>query len=228
MTNETRRILLVEDEKAIRDAVTAYLERENYWVTAVGDGQDALEEFQKHHFDLVILDLMLPRVPGERVCRVIRDTSDVPIIMLTAKGEVEDRIIGLELGADDYLVKPFAFEELMARIRCVARRPRHMTQDDQLALGDLTYYPGENTLTGPTGSCSLSRREGTLLEAFLRNSGQTLSRSLLLTRVWGMDSDVEEGNLDNYVHFLRRRLKSAGSAVSIKTVRGIGYRLEDK
>ena len=84
MSNETRRILLVEDEKAIRDAVTAYLERENYWVTAVGDGQDALEEFQKHHFDLVILDLMLPRVPGERVCRVIRDTSDVPIIMLTA------------------------------------------------------------------------------------------------------------------------------------------------
>ena len=96
MSNETRRILLVEDEKAIRDAVTAYLERENYWVTAVGDGQEALEEFSKHHFDLVILDLMLPRVPGERVCRAIRDNSDVPIIMLTAKGEVEDRIIGLE------------------------------------------------------------------------------------------------------------------------------------
>ena len=107
MSNETRRILLVEDEKAIRDAVTAYLERENYWVTAVGDGQEALEEFSKHHFDLVVLDLMLPRVPGERVCRAIRDNSDVPIIMLTAKGEVEDRIIGLELGADDYVVKPF-------------------------------------------------------------------------------------------------------------------------
>lgn len=98
MSNETRRILLVEDEKAIRDAVAAYLERENYWVTAVGDGQEALEEFSKHHFDLVVLDLMLPRVPGERVCRAIRDNSDVPIIMLTAKGEVEDRIIGLEPG----------------------------------------------------------------------------------------------------------------------------------
>ena len=95
-TTDTRRILLVEDEKAIRDAVAAYLERENYWVTAVGDGQDALDEFGKHHFDLVVLDLMLPRVPGERVCRVIRDNSDVPLIMLTAKGEVEDRIIGLE------------------------------------------------------------------------------------------------------------------------------------
>ena len=95
MNESTRRILLVEDEKAIRDAVAAYLERENYWVTAVGDGQEALEEFSKHHFDLVVLDLMLPRVPGERVCRVIRDNSDTPIIMLTAKGEVEDRIIAL-------------------------------------------------------------------------------------------------------------------------------------
>ena len=95
MSNETRRILLVEDEKAIRDAVTAYLERENYWVTAVGDGQDALEEFQKHHFDLVILDLMLPRVPGERVCRAIRAESQTPIFMLTAKSETEDKFNGL-------------------------------------------------------------------------------------------------------------------------------------
>ena len=120
--NETRRILLVEDEKAIRDAVTAYLERENYWVTAVGDGQEALEEFSKHHFDLVILDLMLPRVPGERVCRAIRDNSDVPIIMLTAKGEVEDRIIGLELGADDYLVKRASWSPASARF-CAASTP---------------------------------------------------------------------------------------------------------
>lgn len=125
MNESTRRILLVEDEKAIRDAVAAYLERENYWVTAVGDGQEALEEFSKHHFDLVVLDLMLPRVPGERVCRVIRDNSDTPIIMLTAKGEVEDRIIGLELGADDYLIKPFSPRELVARVRafCAACIP---------------------------------------------------------------------------------------------------------
>ena len=126
MSNETRRILLVEDEKAIRDAVTAYLERENYWVTAVGDGQEALEEFSKHHFDLVILDLMLPRVPGERVCRAIRDNSDVPIIMLTAKGEVEDRIIGLELGADDYLVKPFSPREReVVALAARQQRARH-------------------------------------------------------------------------------------------------------
>ena len=101
MASDAKKILLVEDEKAIRDAVAAYLEREGYWVVGVGDGQSAIEEFEKHQFDLVVLDLMLPKIPGERVCRTIRDTSDVPIIMLTAKGEIEDRIIGLELGADD-------------------------------------------------------------------------------------------------------------------------------
>ena len=108
MASDAKKILLVEDEKAIRDAVAAYLEREG-----VGDGQSAIEEFEKHQFDLVVLDLMLPKIPGERVCRTIRDTSDVPIIMLTAKGEIEDRIIGLELGADDYLIKPFSPRELV-------------------------------------------------------------------------------------------------------------------
>ena len=113
MASDEKKILIVEDEKVIRDAVSAYLERENYVVKGVGDGQSAVEEFEKHAFDLVILDLMLPKLSGERVCRAIRDTSNVPIIMLTAKGEVEDRIIGLELGADDYLVKPFSPRELV-------------------------------------------------------------------------------------------------------------------
>ena len=119
MASDAKKILLVEDEKAIRDAVAAYLEREGYWVVGVGDGQSAIEEFEKHQFDLVVLDLMLPKIPGERVCRTIRDTSDVPIIMLTAKGEIEDRIIGLELGADDYLIKPFSPRELVARVRAL-------------------------------------------------------------------------------------------------------------
>ena len=129
MSNDTRRILLVEDEKAIRDAVAAYLQRENYQVVAVADGREALEDSRVTISIWVILDLMLPRVPGERVCRVIRDNSDTPIIMLTAKGEVEDRIIGLELGADDYLVKPFSPRELVARVRalcaaCILRLSR--------------------------------------------------------------------------------------------------------
>ena len=174
MSNETRRILLVEDEKAIRDAVTAYLERENYWVTAVGDGQEALEEFGKHHFDLVILDLMLPRVPGERVCRAIRDNSDVPIIMLTAKGEVEDRIIGLELGADDYLIKPFSPRELVARARALLRRV-HADSEPQrevLEFGDLTIdVSGHKVLVAGT-EVDLTASEFKLLTTLSRYPGR--------------------------------------------------------
>ncbi len=221
------RILLVEDDEKLNESLAFQLKKEGFLVDACRDGEEALYYIEENIHDLILLDRMLPLLSGTEVLARMRQArNETPVILITALGTLDDKVTGLDSGADDYLVKPFAFEELMARIRCIARRPRRMTQDDQLALGDLTYYLGENTLTGPKGSCSLSRREGTLLESFLRNPGQTLSRPLLLTRVWGMDSDVEEGNLDNYVHFLRRRLKSVGSAVSIKTVRGIGYRLE--
>ena len=228
------RILLVEDDEKLNESLAFQLKKEGFLVDACRDGEEALYYIEENIHDLILLDRMLPLLSGTEVLARMRQArNETPVILITALGTLDDKVTGLDSGADDYLVNTSdeteiraAFEELMARIRCIARRPRRMTQDDQLALGDLTYYLGENTLTGPKGSCSLSRREGTLLESFLRNPGQTLSRPLLLTRVWGMDSDVEEGNLDNYVHFLRRRLKSVGSAVSIKTARGIGYRLE--
>ena len=135
MAAEVRRILLVEDEKTIRDAVAAYLEREGYWVTPAEDGQVAIDAFTKHRFDLVVLDLMLPKVSGEEVCRQIRNASDVPIIMLTAKGEEEDRIAGLELGADDYLVKPFSPRELVARVRALLRRAHVDSEPQRDRLG---------------------------------------------------------------------------------------------
>ena len=122
MASDEKRILLVEDEKVIRDAVAAYLERENYIVRGVGDGQSAVEEFEKHSFDLIILDLMLPKLSGERVCRAIRETSNVPIIMLTAKGDDMDKILGLEYGADDYMTKPFNILEVKTRIKTNFRR----------------------------------------------------------------------------------------------------------
>ena len=221
------RILLVEDDKKLNESLAFQLEKEGFLVDACQDGEEALYYIEENIPDLILLDRMLPFISGTQILeRMRRAHTEPPVILITALGSLDDQVTGLDSGADDYLVKPFAFEELMARIRCITRRPRHMAQDGLLTLGDLAYTPGENTLTGPGGSCSMSKREGALLEAFMRNSGQTLSRALLLTRVWGMDSDVEEGNLDNYIHFLRRRLKAVESSVRLTTVRGIGYRIE--
>ena len=221
MSNETRRILLVEDEKAIRDAVTAYLERENYWVTAVGDGQEALEEFSKHHFDLVILDLMLPRVPGERVCRAIRDNSDVPIIMLTAKGEVEDRISGLELGADDYLVKPFDVVELVARVEAVLRR--YNKTERLLTAGDVTVDVEARRVTRAGRNVELTNKEFGLLVLFIQNKNVALFRETLYEKVWEGEYSGDSRTLDLHVQRLRRKLGWENNLVAVYKV---GYRLE--
>ncbi|MFR1111400.1 MAG: response regulator transcription factor, partial [Anaerotruncus colihominis] len=149
-----------------------------------------------------------------------------PVLLVTALGDIGQRVEGLDAGADDYLIKPFAVEELLARVRAIRRRPRQWESVRVLQVGDAAFDAAQKTLTGPGGCCSLSKREAELMEILLANHGQTLPRSMLLTRVWGPDAEVEDGNLDNYIHFLRRRLKAAGSAVSIRTVRGVGYQLE--
>ena len=233
MSNETRRILLVEDEKAIRDAVAAYLERENYWVTAVGDGQEALEEFSKHHFDLVVLDLMLPRVPGERVCRVIRDTSDVPIIMLTAKGEVEDRIIGLELGADDYLVKPFSPRELVARSRALLRRANAAPQQKQpetllLTAGGITLDPEQRVAVKNGEIVELTAKEYDLIELLVKNPRRVYSRENLMDLVWGYTYAGDYRTVDVHIRRLREKLEENPAAPQhILTKWGVGYYLKD-
>ena len=220
------RILLVEDDEKLNQSLVWQLKDEGFLTDSCRDGEEALYYIGEHIHDLILLDRMLPYISGTEVLRRMRETGDqTPVILITALGTLDDKVTGLDLGADDYLVKPFAFEELMARIRCVTRRPRKLLLNEQLILNDLTYHGEEQMLTGPEGSCSVSGREGALLEAFLRSPGQTLSRTILLTKVWGMDSNVEEGNLDNYIHFLRRRLKTVGSTVRIQTVRGIGYRI---
>ena len=229
MNNETRRILLVEDEKAIRDAVAAYLERENYWVTAVGDGQEALEEFQKHHFDLVVLDLMLPRVPGERVCRAIRDNSDVPIIMLTAKGEVEYRIIGLELGADDYIVKPFEMKELLARVHAVLRRlggdeaKARCLSFDGLVINLDSYeleVRGKRVDTPP--------KELELLYHLASSPNRVFTRNQLLDEVWGFDYFGDSRTVDVHIKRLREKIENVSDQWELKTVWGVGYKFEVK
>lgn len=220
-------ILIIEDDRELCEALRLQLNARNHTADCCHTGSEALYRAMTDAYDLILLDRMLPRISGTEVLQKMRkDGNQTPVILITALGTLDDKVTGLDLGADDYLVKPFAFAELMARIRCVTRRPRKLQLSEQLSLSNLLYRVEEKTLTGPDGSCSLSGREGALLEAFLRSPGQTLSRTILLTKVWGMDSDVEEGNLDNYIHFLRRRLKTVGSAVRIQTVRGIGYRLE--
>ena len=235
MSNETRRILLVEDEKAIRDAVTAYLERENYWVTAVGDGQDALEEFQKHHFDLVILDLMLPRVPGERVCRVIRDTSDVPIIMLTAKGEVFDRIQGLEMGADDYVVKPFNPLELTARVKYQLRRYTQLNPNrntgqaakNEINIKGLSINKDNHKVVVYGEEIKLTPIEFDILYLLASNPGRVFSTDEIFEKVW--NEKVYEANNTVMVHIRRLRGKMKEDTRQnkiITTVWGVGYKIE--
>lgn len=221
------RILLVEDDEKLNHSLAFQLEKEGFLVDTCQNGEDALYYIEQNIHDLILLDRLLPYVSGTEILMKMRNhNNQTPVILITALGTLDDKVTGLDLGADDYLVKPFAFEELMARIRCVARRPRKLELNEHLSFGDITYRIGENTLTGASGACSMSRREGALLEAFLRSPGQTLSRTLLLTKVWGMDSDVEDGNLDNYIHFLRRRLKAVSSSICIRTIRGIGYLIE--
>ena len=230
MSNDTRRILLVEDEKAIRDAVAAYLQRENYQVVAVADGQEALEEFSRHHFDLVILDLMLPRVPGERVCRVIRDNSDTPIIMLTAKGETIDKVAGLKQGADDYITKPFEMKEVLARIEAVLRRasdsegskekPRRLVFD-KLVI-DLDSFElivdGKRVETPP--------KEMELLYHLASSPNRVYTRNQLLDEVWGFDYFGDSRTVDVHIKRLREKLEGVSDQWSLKTVWGVGYKFE--
>ena len=227
--SETRRILLVEDEKAIRDAVAAYLERENYWVTMAGDGQVALDEFAKRSFDLVILDLMLPRVSGERVCRALRDKSDCPIIMLTAKGEVEDRIIGLELGADDYLVKPFSPRELVARVRALLRRAHIDTEPQReiLEFGDLVIDISGHKVLVQGKEVDLTASEFKLLTTLSRYPGRVYSRMELVEKVLGYDFEGYERTIDSHIKNLRAKLgDDPRSPKWLYTVHGVGYRFE--
>jgi two-component system, OmpR family, response regulator RegX3 len=229
MSAETRRVLLVEDEKAIRSAVAAYLEREGYWVTPAEDGQVALEAFAKHKFDVIVLDLMLPKVSGEEVCRRIRNASDVPIIMLTAKGEEEDRIAGLELGADDYLVKPFSPRELVARVRALLRRAHvdSEPQRDRLQFGDLEVDVTGHKAFLQGNELDLTASEFKLLTTLARYPGRVYSRMELVEKVLGYDFEGYERTIDSHVKNLRAKLEDdPRDPTYIWTVHGVGYRFE--
>lgn len=218
------KILLIEDDKNLCEMLRFQLEKEHHEVTICNNGRDGLDLFLQDAYDLVLLDRMLPTMNGLLILQKARHRGiSTPVIMITALGELYDRVEGLDCGADDYLVKPFAYEELAARIRSIGRR-NHVYDDNNLfSYADLTYDSRLRELTGPDGSMQLSRREGRLLEVFLQNPDTTLQRLVLLSRVWGADAPVEESNLDTYIHFVRKRLQQIGSHATIETVRGIGY-----
>lgn len=221
------RILLVEDDRGLCDAIAYWLRAHDYEVDCCHDGNVAQYFIEEGAFDCILLDRMLPGQDGVTVLHKMRGGGDrTPVILITALGALSDKLTGLDGGADDYLVKPFEFEELEARIRSVARRHYDMDTDQALHFCDLSYRVQDYTLTGPGGSVSLSKKEGMVMETLLTNAGKTLSRETVLNRVWGLDSDVESTNLDNYIHFLRRRLKSIKSSTKIANVWGVGFILE--
>lgn len=221
------RILLVEDDENLCHTLQYQLEQEGFLVDTCMDGEDALFFIRERVHDLILLDRMLPSMDGISVLKALRrEKIFTPVIFLTALSSLQDKITGLDCGADDYMVKPFAFEELMARIRCLSRRPQKWESSSIISLGDISFDPDQKKLFSHAKECSLSKKEGALIEIFLRNPGQILPRQTLLSRVWGPDSEVEDGNLDNYIYFLRRRLRSVDSRLELKAVRGVGYQLE--
>ncbi len=222
------RILLVDDEPLITDSLTYSLMREGFEVKAVGDGPDALEMLNEYQPDLVVLDIMLPSMSGIEVCRRIRAKSTVPVIMLTARSEEIDRVLGLEVGADDYLAKPFSFRELLARVRSILRRvelDRQTAQLEPIIIGNISLDPIARRVFRKEQEVQLSAREFDLLSALIKSAGRAISREELLAEVWGGDWIGDPRTLDVHVRWLRLKIEDdPASPHYIQTVRGHGYR----
>lgn len=223
------KILIVDDEPPIVDMLAYNLKRANYEVLIAGDGEEALSQVRTEGPDLIILDLMLPKVDGLEVCRTLRREHDVPIIMLTARDAEVDRVVGLELGADDYVVKPFSVRELMARVKSVLRRAtpkRTETASESIQVGPLVVDVARHEVHWHQVDVDLTALEFDLLHAFARHAGQVLTREQLLEQVWGYDYYGDLRVVDAAVKRLRAKLRDAApDAVIIRTVRGVGYKL---
>ena len=223
------RVLVVEDEESFSDALSFMLRREGYDVGVASDGSTALEEFDRHGADLVLLDLMLPGISGTEVCRTLRQRSTVPIIMVTAKDGEVDKVVGLELGADDYVTKPFSSRELVARIRAVLRRrgePEDMLPSI-LEAGPVRIDVDRHVVAVRGETVAMPLKEFYLLELLVRNAGRVLTRGQIIDRVWGSDYVGDTKTLDVHVKRLRAKIEEdPREPTLILTVRGLGYKLE--
>src|SRR5450759_1327494 len=222
LTNRApRTVLLIEDEESIGNLVRTYFERDKFAVVWLRSGEEALLELASHKIDLVVLDIGLPGIDGFEVCRRIRSRSQVPILMLTARDEEPDRITGFDLGADDYVLKPFSPRELVARAHAILRRGRQATYQDVLRLGDVELQRGERVTLAGEQEVKLTNKEFDLLTVLIENAGLVLSREKLLDEVWGMTYPGDTRTVDVHIAQLRRKL---GLQELILTVRGAGYK----
>jgi two-component system, OmpR family, response regulator MprA len=231
-TMSPMRILVVDDEPAVRDSLRRALQLEGYEVELAGDGLEALDRLSGNGVDAagvdaVVLDISMPRLDGLEACRRLRkDGHSLPVLMLTARDEVSDRVAGLDAGADDYVVKPFALEELLARLRALLRRAGP-ADGDVLRFADIELDPATREVRRGGDSIELTRTEFSLLELFLLNPRQVLTRSIILERVWGYDFGFGSNSLDVYIGYLRRKTEQGGKPRLIQTIRGVGYALRE-
>ena len=221
------RLLLAEDEKALPKALTAILERNNYCVYAVFDGQAALEYLESDNYDGVILDIMMPKKDGITVLRELRSRgSQVPVLLLTAKSEIDDKVLGLDAGANDYLTKPFHSRELLARIRAMTRT-QTVQADAQFQLGNVTLNRATFVLSSPAGSFRLSNKEFQMMELLMANPRSLISSERFLEKIWGYDSETEINVVWVYISYLRKKLTALHANIQIKAMRNAGYTLEE-
>lgn len=219
-------ILLVEDEEKLRRLIVTYLKREMANIFEASDGEEALRTWEENHIDVVILDIMLPKYDGWTICKRIRENSNVPILMLTARGEESDKLFGFELGADDYMTKPFSVKELVARVKALLKRSNQGISTEILTVEDLIIDKKSHLVSIKDSPLQLSPKEYDLLLFFIHNKNQALSREMILNGVWGYDYYGDLRTVDTHVKRLRQKLGELGKRVT--TVRGIGYRFEVK
>jgi two-component system, OmpR family, response regulator MprA len=223
-TETAARVLVAEDDRSVRESLVLALSVEGYDVEAVPDGQQALGAVAREVPDVIVLDVMMPVLDGLTVCRRLRaQRCETPILMLTARHEVSDRVSGLDAGADDYLPKPFSLDELLARLRALLRRTSVSGADEQLRVADLTLDPQRRTASRDGRPLELTKTEFDLLELLMLNAGIVLGRDTIYDRIWGFDFETGSRSLDVYIGYLRRKTEADGEARLVHTVRGVGY-----
>ena len=223
------RILMIEDEKYIAEAIAQVLKQNNYAVDLAYDGEYGLDCAFSNIYDIIILDIMLPKKDGLKVLKELRQGGvKTPTILLTAKGQVEDKVYGLDCGADDYLPKPFHVDELLARLRALGRRQPELNNEGTLRFGDVQFNPHTLLLTCGINEVTLSIKEAQLLELLIRKKNTTVSKEHIIEKLWGYDSDAEDNRVEIHVSLLRKKIGQINSGISLRTIRGVGYLLHDE